>query len=219
MTSSLDRLLAEEPRKNEAALGRTLAAVRGELALKRPVRRWRTEVAWVVAASAGLGTAVALVLLAFGQLSVSFLLGRAPLLALLVTTSAVCAWAGLSPRGRWLQVWGVALALVSAAALVLARVPVQAEPTLPEWLCTVSHIGVGSIPVIVAVLFLRSAVFQPLRALVVGLSAGTAGAFLGELACGQGWRHVAGYHVSAWAVVAVAALLMSRSLEPRSFAP
>jgi hypothetical protein len=219
MTSSLDRLLAEEPRRDGAALDRTLAAVRGELALKRPVRRWRTEVAWVVAASAGLGTAVALVLMAFGQLSVSFLLGRAPLLALLAATSAVCAWGGLAPRARGLRLWGVGMALFSAAALVLARVPVQAEPTLPEWICTASHVGVGSIPLIVAVVFLRNAAFQPLRAVVMGLSAGTTGAFLGELACGQGWRHVAGYHVSAWAIVAVAALVMSRSLEPRSYAP
>jgi hypothetical protein len=219
MTSSLDRLLAEEPRRNDAALDRTLSAVRAELALKRPVRRWRTEVVWVIAASAGLGTAVALVLMAFGQLSVSFLLGRAPFLALLAVTSAVCAWGALSPRGRWLRVWGVGLSLASAVALVLARVPVHAEPTLPGWVCTASHVGVGSIPLIVAVLFLRGAVFQPLRALVAGLSAGTTGAFLGELACGQGWRHVAGYHVSAWAIVAVAALVMSKSLEPRSFAP
>ena len=59
----------------------------------------------------------------------------------------------------------------------------------------------------------------PSRALLAGLSAGTTGAFVGELACTQDWRHVLLYHLPAWALVALATLVLSRVLTPRSFAP
>jgi hypothetical protein len=219
MESPIDTLLREEPRAHGAALERALAAARGELARRQPVRGWRTEAAGVFAASAAMTVAVAGVMLVLGQASGAFLLGRVHLLALLWFTSAVCAWGSLAPRGRHLRLLGVALSLASAAALVFARGTVHAEPTLPGWICTASHVGVGLIPLVVAVVFLRSAAFRPLRALLAGLSVGVTGAFVGELACTQGWRHVVGYHLSAWALVAVATLAISRSLQPRSFAP
>jgi hypothetical protein len=105
------------------------------------------------------------------------------------------------------------------ASLPFARGPAWAESTLPEWVCTLSHVGVGLVPLVVAVTVLRGAAFRPLRALLAGLSVGTTGAFLGELACTQSWQHVVGYHLSAWAIAAVATLVVSLSLEPRSFAP
>ncbi|WP_257447234.1 DUF1109 domain-containing protein [Archangium lipolyticum] len=219
MESPIDMLLKQEPRTSGAAVERALAAARGELARSAPVRSWRTEAAWVFAASAAMTAAVAGVMLVLGATSVSLLLGRAPLLALLWFTSAVCAWGSLSPRGHRLRMVGVGMALASAAALVFARGTVHAEPTLPGWVCTASHVGVGLIPLVVAVVFLRSAAFRPLRALLAGLSVGVTGAFVGELACSQGWRHVVGYHLSAWAIVAVATLAVSRSVLPRSFAP
>jgi hypothetical protein len=219
MESPIDLLLREEPRTGGAARERALAAARGELARNPPVRSWRTEAAWVFAASAVITAAVAGVMLALGATSGAFLLGRAPLLALLWFTSAVCAWGSLAPRGYRLRLLGVGMALASAASLVFARGSVHAEPTLPGWVCTASHVGVGLIPLVVAVVFLRSAAFRPLRALLAGLSVGVTGAFVGELACSQGWRHVLGYHLSAWAIVAVVTLAVSRSLLPRSFAP
>ncbi|HYO74091.1 MAG TPA: DUF1109 domain-containing protein [Archangium sp.] len=219
MRPSLDALLAEEFRTDGAVIERTLSATREELAHRRPVRRWRTQATWVFAASAGLTAAVAGVLLLLGRTSGAVLLGRAPLLALLWATSAVCTWGAVSPRGRKLEPWGVMMAVVSAAALVLKRGPAWAESVLPEWVCTVSHIGVGLVPLVVAVTVLRGAAFRPLRALLAGLSVGTTGAFLGELACTQSWQHVVGYHLSAWALVSVATLVASMSLKPRSFAP
>lgn len=215
----LDGLLSREPPRDGAALERVLAASRGELALGRPVRRWRTQAAWVVAASGGLALLVAGVMLAVGAVSGTLLLGRAPLLALLVGTSAVCAWGALSPRGRWLRRGGLGLALASAVALVLARGTASTVSTLPAWVCTASHIAVGCVPLVVALVSLRAAAFEPLRALVAGLSVGTTGAFLGELACEQDWRHVAVYHLLAWTCVAAAALVISKSLKPRSYAP
>jgi hypothetical protein len=219
MRPSIEALLAEELRTDGAVLERTLSAARGELARNRPVRRWRTQAVGVFSASAGLSAGVAGVLLVLGRTSGTILLGRAPLLALLWATSLVCAWGAISPRGRKLEPWGVMMALGSAAALVFTRGPAVAASALPEWVCTASHAGVGLIPLAVAVAVLRGAAFRPLRALLAGLSVGTTGAFLGELACGLSWRHVLGYHLSAWALVAVATLAVSMFLKPRSFAP
>jgi hypothetical protein len=219
MRPSIDALLAEEFRTDGAVIERTLSAAREELAHKHPVRRWRTQARWVFAASAGLSAAVAGVLLVLGRTSGAVLLGRAPLLVLLWATSAVCTWAAISPRGRKLEPWGVVMAVASAAALVFGRGPAWGETALPEWVCTISHVGVGLVPLVVAVSALRGAAFRPLRALLAGLSVGTTGAFLGELACSLSWQHVVGYHLSAWAIVAAATLAVSMSLKPRSFAP
>jgi len=141
------------------------------------------------------------------------------LLALLLVTSTVCAWAALSPRGRVPRRWGVGLAMACAATLVFARGTPNTTPTLPAWVCTASHLALGIVPLVVALVALRGAVFQPLRALCAGLSVGTTGAFIGELACEQDWRHVASYHLFAWALLALVALVLSRSLKPRSYAP
>ncbi|MFY0568149.1 DUF1109 domain-containing protein [Archangium lansingense] len=219
MRPSIELLLAEEFRADGAVLERTLSVAREELARKRPVRRWRAQAAWLFVASAGLTAAVAGVMLVLGQTSGGVLLGRAPILALLWTTSAVCAWGALSPRGRKLEPWGVMLAMASAAALVFGRGSLAAAPSLPDWVCTASHVGVGLVPLVVAVAVLRGAAFRPLRALLAGLAVGSTGAFVGELACTQGWRHVLVYHLSAWAIAAVATLVISKSLKPRSFAP
>lgn len=215
----LDSLLREEPTGDTASAARVLAAARGELAQRKPVRSWRTQALWVMAASGGLSLLVAGVMLAVGATSEALLLSRAHLLTLLLGTCAVCTWGALSPRGRLLRRVGVVLAMVTAAVLVVARDTPHAVSTVPEWVCTASHIAVGAVPLVVALLALRAAVFQPMRALCAGLAVGTTGAFLGELACERGWRHVAGYHLLAWGLVIVASLVISKSLKPRSYAP
>ncbi|ABF88965.1 carotenogenesis protein CarR [Myxococcus xanthus DK 1622] len=215
----LDSLLTQTPAKDNAALERVLAAARGELALRRPVRRWRTQAVGLMAASAGLGLLAAVVLLAVGAVTGPLLLARAPLLAMLVGTSAVCAWGALSPKGRWMRRLGVGLAVVSAAALVLARGAPHSPPSFPGWVCTVSHLAIGVVPLVVALFALRGAFFQPLRAVVAGLSVGSTGALLGELACEQDWRHVLSHHLLAWVVITVVLVVISKSLKPRSYAP
>ncbi|MCP3064365.1 DUF1109 domain-containing protein [Myxococcus sp. K38C18041901] len=216
----IDALLQEEPRPPDtAALERALASARGELALRKPVRGWRTQATWVMASSGGLALMAAVVMLAVGAVSAGALWARAPLLLLLLMTSGVCAWGALSPRGRDLRRAAVGLAMACAATLVLARGSPTTPPSLPGWVCTASHLAVGIIPLVVAVVVLRGAAFQPLRALCAGLSVGTTGAFVGELACEQDWRHVAGYHLFAWGFICVVALVLSRTLKPRSYAP
>ncbi|RKI30093.1 DUF1109 domain-containing protein, partial [Corallococcus sp. AB049A] len=128
------------------AMERALAASREELALKRPVRGWRSQAVGVFAASSGLALAVTGVLLALGRTTGAVLTGRAPMLAMLLSTSAVCSWGALSPRGRPLRQVGVGMALVSAVLLVLTRAAPRGPSTLPEWVCTVSHVAVALVP-------------------------------------------------------------------------
>lgn len=219
MRPSLESLLGQAPASDSSAMGRALSAAREELALKRPVRRWRSQASWVFAASVGMVVVVAGVLFALRQVDAGHLLRRSPVFALLWVTAAVCAWGALSPSGRRMRLGGVVLAMVSAAVLVASRAEPHVAPTLPGWVCTASHFGVALVPLAVALLSLRAAAFLPLRAIVAGLAVGTTGALVGELACAQGWRHVAGYHLSAWALVAAVALVVSRTLKPRSYAP
>ncbi|WP_224247372.1 DUF1109 domain-containing protein [Hyalangium gracile] len=219
MRPSLDSLLTQPYPADAASLGRTLEAARAELARNRTVRRWRTQAVWVFTSTVAMVALVASVLLALRQMTLDALLSRAPLFGLLWFTGAVCAWGALSPRGKWLRPAGIVLAMLSAAALVFARGEPHVEPTLPGWVCTVSHLGVGLGPLVVSLLALRSAAFRPVRAMVAGLSVGTTGALVGELACSQGWLHVAGYHLSAWALIAMVEVVVSRSLKSSSYAP
>lgn len=219
MRPTLDSLLSHAYPADAASLERTLAVARKELALRRTVRRWRSQAVWVFSSTVAMGLLVASVLLVLRQVTFATLWSRAPLFLMLWITGAVCAWGALSPRGQRWRVVGVLMSAVSAAALVLSRAAPQVEATLPGWVCTASHLGVGLGPLIVSLLALRSAAFRPLRALVAGLSVGTTGALVGELACAQGWVHVAGYHLTAWVLIAVVELVVSRSLKSRSFAP
>jgi len=219
MRPTLDTLLTQAYPADAASLGKTLEAARRELALNRAVRRWRTQAVWVFISTVAMVVLVASVLLVLKQMSFAALLSKAPLFVLLWSTGAVCAWGALSPRGHRLRTVGIVLAGGSAAALVLARGESQVEATLPAWVCAASHVAVGLGPLIVSLLALRSAAFRPARALVAGLSVGTTGALVGELACAQGWMHIAGYHLTAWALIAGVEVVVSRSLKSRSFAP
>lgn len=219
MGTPLDPWLSQEPSSNPAARQRALEAARAELALQRPVRPWRLQALGLFAVSVALTACVAGVLLGAGRTSGAQLAVHAPVLGLLWACGAVCAWGALAPRGRGLVGGGVALAVGTAAVLVLARGAGDGETVLPSWVCTAGHVALGLVPLGVAGVMLRAAAFRPSRALLAGLSAGTTGAFVGELACTQDWRHVLLYHLPAWALVALATLVLSRWLTPRSFAP
>ncbi|RKH68381.1 NrsF family protein [Corallococcus aberystwythensis] len=219
MSPPSDPWRSAPPRLDPRAMERALAASRAELALKRPVRPWRSQAVGVFAASAGLALAVLGVFLALGRTTGAMLTGRAPMLAMLLSTGAVCSWGALSPRGRPLRWVGVGMALLSSALLVLTRVAPRGPSSLPEWVCTVSHVALALVPLVVALVALRSAAFDPLRAAVAGLSVGTVGAFVGELACEQGPGHVATYHLGAWALLTLTTWALSKRLKPRTYAP
>ncbi|RYZ43994.1 MAG: DUF1109 family protein [Myxococcaceae bacterium] len=219
MPGPSDPLSSSPPRLDPRALERALAASRAELALRQPVRRWRSQAVGLFTASAGMALAVAGVLLALGRITGAALLGRAPMLAMLLSTGAVCSWGALAPRGRPLRWVGVGMAAVSAVLLVMTRAAPRGPSSLPEWVCTASHVAVALVPLVVALVALRWAAFDPLRAVVAGLAAGTVGAFVGELACEQGAGHVAAYHLGAWALLALMTWALSKRLKPRTYAP
>jgi len=145
-------------------------------------------------------------------------LARWPLLVALLATAAAGGIASLAPAARlWTRVGGVA-ALLTMAALVASR-GTGAPSATPEWVCSVSHVGMGVLPLSVGLWSLRQSAWTWGRAITTGLGAGTAGAFLGELACHQGARHVLVHHLGAWSLVAIGCVAISRQLRPRTFAP
>ncbi len=202
----------------EGALARSRAAALSELRAQPTSRSWRAQAWRVVAAFVGTGLVGAAAVLIAGLSGWPRVLERTPLLLGLLATGAVGGFVALSPRGRLRRplvlVGGPAL----MAALVLSRGS-GAPSSTPEWVCSVSHVGIGLLPLAFALWGLRQAAWRWWRALAAGLGAGTAGALLGELACRRGALHVLRYHVGAWLLVAGACVLLSRAMRPRTFAP
>jgi hypothetical protein len=197
-------------------VARARAAALAELRAAPVAMPWRRQAArvggaWLgVAVLAGAATAVA------GLSDAGAFAARGPALLSLLALAVAAAQASLAPRARP----GIVLAAapVLMAALVLAR-GAGLPSTTPEWVCSVSHVGVGVLPLAIGLWALRQSAWTWPRALATGLGAGTTGAFLGELACHQGARHVLVHHVGAWVLVSVACVVISRGLRPRTFAP
>lgn len=201
-------------------LARARAALQTELAQKRPVLPWRTHAALLFAVITFVMSACALGLWITGQLSHQHLGPRAPGILLLVVTSALAVASAVKPRANLgLRVAMIGSATLAAIALVWARLEVAAVSALPEWVCTVSHLGAAIAPFAAAILFLRSAAPNPWRSVSGGLAVGTTGALLGELGCGQGAAHVLMFHFTAWAAVIICAVVLGRWMTPRTFAP
>jgi hypothetical protein len=199
-------------------LTRARAAALAELRRAPVAASWRRQAA--IVAAAGVGTC----LLAGGVALVTSLAGgadlvaHAPLLAGLLASAALGGVAALAPRaGGWTVLTAITASL-TMAALLLARGSGVPSMT-PGWVCSLSHVGVGILPLGVALWSLRQCAWSWPRALGAGLGAGTAGAFLGELACHQGARHALIHHLGAWWFVALACVAISRRLRPRTFAP
>lgn len=219
MAARLDDLLKEAPAPSPAARLRARALLEAEL--HKPVKRgtWRREALWGIAATVGLIAVLALGGLAAGMMPGHLFVRRMPSLSLLLLTAGVGIFAAVAPRRLWMKWLGVVLALGSAVAMVVGRwnqgIPNQA----PEWVCTASHVGVAVVPIIVALTLLRRAAPGALRFIVGGLSVGTVGAFLGQLACADDGQHVLTYHLGAWALITATVLLAGRRVKPRSYAP
>ena len=217
--AKLDDLLssaASQPAPDEG-MNQLRAAVFAELEVP-PARSWRGDVLMVIGVCWLLLLATAGVMFAAGQLEPALLLQRTlPLTALLVI-GAVCAFASLAPRRPGQLLGGFVVAVVGLVGLVMVRGEGHVSAAAP-WVCTVSHLALGVGPLVLALALLRKSALSPARAALTGLGVGTTGAMLGELACGQSWAHVAVWHLSAWVGLAMVAMVASRRLVPRSFAP
>lgn len=202
---------------------RALAAARAALLTEasRPRRSWQQRAAWLVLASLGLGFVVAVVALGSGAAETATLAARWFTLLLLSFVGPVLAWSAAAPGRSLLRRGAWVLAAASAAVLVFTRpAAVAATSTSPEWLCTVSHLAVAAPASGVAVqLLLKHMAFDLSRSVVAGLAVGTTGALLGELMCGRDAGHIALFHLSSWALAALAVVAVSTRIQRRSFAP
>lgn len=199
------------------ALAKARAAMLAEAAAPRRAG-WRAGLVKASGTVLGLGAAVAGVLLMVGACTVDFLASRAVSLSALLTVGLVAMWASLRPQGLMSRLLSLGLVAVSAGVIVLVR-GAGAASTQPEWVCTVSHLAVGLAPAAVVITLLRRMAPNRLRGVMAGLAAGTTGALVGELACAQSAVHVATFHLSAWAAVAVAVALISSKVRATSYAP
>ena len=201
-------------RAREAALAELRAAPRA--------LPWRRQALWLVKAQLGLALAGIAVALVAGLAPPSELLAHAVTVGPLLVVSVLGAIAALAPRvGRVGASWR--LGALGAAAVAMVVLPLArgagAPSDSPEWVCSVSHLGVGLVPLAFALMGLRQSAPSWGRALAAGLGAGTTGALLGELVCHRGMRHVLVYHLGAWLLLALACARISRWLRPRTFAP
>lgn len=199
----------------ERALEEALAALRNHPA--KP--SWRAGAGRWLAAMAGLGVCLVVGLGASGAFAWGHLLERAPVLAGLVASQALCVWAASAPRGyrmKWPALAAGGLALV---AIVATRAAPTAPPLTPAWVCSASHLAVDAFPLWLAWRVLRRSAPASWRAAAAGLAVGATGAFLGELACGRGWAHVAVFHLGVWIAVTVVSVVWNRLRTPISYAP
>jgi hypothetical protein len=199
-------------------IARARAAALAELRAKPVATPWRRHAAVVVAAWAGVAVAAVAAMLVASLAGAADIVARAPLLAALLAVATVGGVASQAPGARRWTAVAIGGALVTMAALVVSRGAGMPSAT-PEWVCSVSHVALGLLPLTVGLWSLRQSAWTGRRAVATGLGAGTAGALLGELACHQGARHVLVHHVGAWLVVAIACVAISRRLRPRTFAP
>jgi len=213
----LDELLSKPDPSGGPRPERLRGAVFAELDVP-PARGWRGDLLLLVGACWLLVLAIATAMLVSGAVLPSHLIDRAaPILALL-TVGGASAFTALAPRRRGQWGLGLAVAAVGLVGLVLVRQSQTPSGTSP-WVCTLSHLAVGLAPLALGLALLRKAALHPLRAALLGLAVGTTGAAVGELACEQGWQHVALWHLGAWIGLALVAALVSRRLVPRTFAP
>ncbi|MBL8913850.1 MAG: DUF1109 domain-containing protein [Archangium sp.] len=200
------------------AQARILAAMRGELKSAPKASRWKLEVAGVIGSVTLIALAVGAALVSSGNADVSVIGARAGVLAMCGLVCAFTAMAALVPGAQRGQAIAVAAFVVASVALVLMRREV-APSSSPEWVCTVSHLGVGFVPLVIGLVALRRSDLKLLAGLALGVAAGTTGAMVGELACGRDAMHVLLFHVSAWVLMVVAGVVLSRVVRPRSHAP
>jgi hypothetical protein len=195
------------------------AAALAELRAQPVAPSWHRELVRLLAATLATTGLVAVISFFTGVTTWEAMSGHAPTVALLLGVQVLAAWAAVAPRAGNLRLGAALAGVLGMAAIVAARVHVHGVASQPQWVCTVSHLGVAVPPIIATLLVLRFSAHEALRAVVAGISVGTTGAITGELGCGQGWVHVLVFHLLAWVLVIVAAAFISPRLSRRTFAP
>jgi hypothetical protein len=195
-----------------------LAAMRGELAKAPKKDRWKFEIAGVIGSVLLLAAGIGAVLVAGGNATLPVIAARAGVLAMCGLVCAFSAGVAIAPGARRAQLLSIGAFVVASVVLVLVRREVG-PGTAPEWACTVTHLGVGAVPLAIGLFALRRSGLKLVAGLALGVAAGTTGAMVGELACGRDSTHVLLFHVTAWLAMVAAGALLSRVVAPRSHAP
>lgn len=209
------------PPPEGSPLAKARAAALAELRAAPRAVPWTREAVRLAAALVGFGLLAAAAVMLGGAARPGDLAARWATIIPLLALALVGGVAAIAPPAAGARAWR-ALALGAAplvmVGLVLGRGGGLPSST-PPWVCSVSHVGLGLVPLWLALRALRQAAWSWGRALGASLGAGTAGALLGELACHRGALHVLVHHVGAWAAIVVVGLWLSRRQKPRSFAP
>ncbi len=217
--SHLDDLLRQQGAAtplSEQEASRTLALTAAELT--KPVRPWRRDARNLVLAAVGMSVGLAAVNLATGNSSLALVLSRLATVLPLMALGGLAVWFAIAP-GKLRARWGVIAATVLAmAALVVTRGDGHPS-TLPQWVCTVSHVSLGFGPLVLALFTLRRSAPSLLRSVVAGLAVGTVGAVAGEVGCEQGWQHVLVFHLVPWLALTAASVVVSSRMKRWSYAP
>lgn len=217
----MERIDHELSRTTPLAAGsqaRILAAMRFELPSAPKKGRWKLEVAGIIGSVLFLTAAIGTALLANGSAELPVIATRVGLFAMCGLVCAFAAAAAVAPGARRAQAFAIVAFVAAALTLVMVRREVGTS-TAPEWSCTLTHLFVGVVPLAVGLFALRRANLRLLAGVSLGVSAGTTGAMVGELACGRDATHVLLFHVTAWVAVVAAGALLSRVVRPRSYAP
>ena len=218
MSQKLDALLKDAP-VDTASIERSRALLQAALKEPRP-RSWKADAALLVLSSWGMAALVAVVLLMSGATGAELITRHGAALGLLFAVGTASAWAALAPPSGGRLFFSAALGFSGLIGLVgLRALGITAPSALPQWICTVTHLGVGIAPLVVALMMLKKSAPHPLRAALAGLAAGTCGALIGEIGCAQPWQHVAVFHLSAWLALVAACAVFARRLSRSSYAP
>jgi len=194
------------------------AAALAELRRTPIVTSWRRQAAWLALCLVGLCLLAGATMLGARTVTPAELAPRALGLGALLGLAGLAGVATLAPRPSGWTIAVLTLGPATMAGLVLAR-GAGAPSMTPAWVCSVSHLAVGLIPLGAALVALRQSAWSWPRALAAGFGAGTVGAFLGELACHRGPGHVLIHHIGAWLLITLACVAIACRSRPRSFAP
>jgi len=208
-------MTAEDPK-----LADLRAQLKAELALEPRATPWWVGAVVLVVVNAGLGAAaMAMMASGRGHDSGSMLrFGTTVLLGLVVVGGALF---GVRPGSRTarLAMLGISALAVTLAVVAGSGVPVDG----PFWAgtsCATTECLVSVVPMLTGLLLLSRFAFDPLRTIVVGMSAAAVGVLTLHLHCPNGsWSHLAMFHALPWACLIAALLLVRRVVPSKTFAP
>lgn len=189
-----------------------------EAAAEPPARPWRVDVFLAWSLTIGFSLAVGLVTGVLGAWSSGPLLVHASPVLLLLLAQLTGAYGAIAPAARRAQLASLVIAGAGMAVLVSSR-GAGIESASPEWLCSLSHLGLVAGPCAALLLLQRRAHLTVLRTLSAGVAAGSIGALAGELVCGRGSLHVALFHLPVWIAAAAFTALLGRVLRSATYAP